>query len=338
MRMLRLPRFLQFTLPAALSFGVILPLALAPAAQAQTEMEAFHWIDFHDQKDAPTVAWVTQEMKSEKWSAIREIGVQWDSALVITTLRGSPQAAPGSDVETAWSISLSRHEVQPLFHGVKLRVVDWTSFAGAMTPELGIAYEDCIDCQASTFFTTVHYSFPDHGWRARWMRGNLGAELVSGAAVEGMVRTQIDGLLSTPDGRQTLATWSHFDYNGAKPAEDYVFTYSVDPSSGLEQTQGLSAKHAGEVMAQICRASTTGEGGAAVDALHAALTRGQDSALCAPYAKPNARSLRRPVTTPPANNRGQSEPPGGRMRRAPVTAPVPATPGPQPQAKPAPKP
>ena len=40
------------------------------------------------------------------------------------------------------------------------------------------------------------------------------------------------------------------------------------------------------------------------------LARGQDSPLCQQIVKP--RYERKPVTTPPANNHGQSEPPGAR--------------------------
>ena len=40
------------------------------------------------------------------------------------------------------------------------------------------------------------------------------------------------------------------------------------------------------------------------------LTRGQDSSLCQPFQKPHWE--RKPVTTPPANNQGQSLPPGAR--------------------------
>ncbi len=269
------------------------------------------------------MAWVTQEMKAEKWSAIREIGVEWDAAVVMTTLRESPQSTPASDVETVWSVSLAKHEVHPLLHGVKLRILDWTSFAGAMMPELGLTYDDCQMCAASTYFTTLHYSYPDHGWRARWMRGEQAAAISSSGAVDGVTRTQLNALLTAPEGRDVLATWSHFDYGKVKPAEDYVFEYSVDPSSGLEQTQGLSGKHADEAMARICQAGGSADSDTPMDALHAALTRGQDSELCRGMkaARPGAKSSRRPVTTPPANNHGQSEPPGKRAKAAkPETA------------------
>ena len=300
--------------------SAMLIMAALPA-YAQTNVEAFHWVDFHDSKDAPTVAWVTQALKAEKWTAIREIGVQWDSALVITSERKTPQSTPPIDAYTVWAVSLAKHEVQPLLHGVNPRILNWTTCGGVyqQAPELPLIYDDCYGCDApSTFFTTLYYNFPAHAWRARWMRGDQAAALWSAAAVEGVTRTQIYGLLTEPPGRDVLATWSHFDYGSAKPAEDFVFEYSVDPASGLEQTQGLSGDHAQKMEERLCRADP-----AQVDPSLAELARGQDSPVCQELtrSKSNTRPIRRPVTTPPANNRGQSAPPGSRPKAAPAATP-----------------
>jgi hypothetical protein len=307
-------------LPLAV-FGIIV---FGPArARAQANVEAFHWVDFHDAKDAPTVAWVTQALKAEKWTAIREIGVQWDSAVVFTSERKTPQSTPPSDTYTVWSVSLAKHEVQPLLHAASPRILNWTTFGGpySQSPELALVYDDCYACDAaSTFFTTLYYNFPAHAWRARWMHGDQAAALWSAGNVDGVTRTQVYGLLTEPPGRDVLATWSHFDYGKAKPAEDFVFEYSVDPSNGLEQTQGLSGKHAEDMMARLCKADP-----AQIDPALAELARGQDSEVCQGVVdtKAKARPGRRPVTTPPANNHGQSTPPG----RAPKTA-APAPPKP----------
>lgn len=285
-------------------------LACVTPSWAQPAIDAFHWVDFHDAKDAPAVAWVTQSLKAEHWTAIREIGVQWDSALVITSERKTPQSTPPTDTYTVWSVSLSKRDVQPLLHGVSPRILNWTTFGGEyqQAPELALVYDDCYACDAaSTFFTTLYYNFKDHAWRARWMRGDQAAALWSSGSVEGVTRTQVYGLLTEPPGRDVLATWSHFDYGKAKPAEDFVFEYSVDPATALEQTQGLSGKHAEEMMMRLCKADP-----AQVDASLAELARGQDSAMCQELTQANskARPGRRPTTTPPANNHGLSSPPG----------------------------
>jgi hypothetical protein len=293
------------------ALALCLGLVTSSTARAQANVEAFHWVDFHDAKDAPTVAWVTQALKAEKWTAIREIGVQWDSAIVITTERKTPQSTPSTDVSTIWSVSLAKHDVQPLVHAVNPHILNWTTFGGAyqQAPELALIFDDCQGCDASTFFTTLYYNFRDHAWRARWMRGDQAAALWTAGTVEGVTRTQIYGLLTEPPGRDVLATWTHFDYGKIKPAEDFVFEYSVDPASALEQTQALSGKDADKMKERLCRADP-----GSVDPALAELARGQDSPLCKSLVldQAKARPTRRPVTTPPANNQGKSLPPGAK--------------------------
>ena len=77
-----------------------------------------------------------------------------------------------------------------------------------------------------------------------------------------------------------------------------LYRYDLDPFSGLERTQLLSGKEADAMKQRLCPAQD-----AAPD-----LARGQDSPLCQQTLKP--RPERKPVTTPPANNHGQSAPPG----------------------------
>ena len=293
-------------------FTLGLLMLTAGQVMAQPAVESFHWVNFHDSKDAQYVTWVTRELTAEKWTEIREIGVQWDSALVITSERQTPQSTPPSDTYTVWSVALSKHAVQPLLHGVNPKILNWTTFGGASSPapELGLVYDDCYGCDApSTFFTTLYYNFTDHAWRARWMRGDQAAALWSAGTVEGVTRTQIYGLLTEPPGRDVLATWSHYDYGKVKPAEDYVFEYSVDPASGLEQTQRLGDPHAQEMEQRLCKADP-----GQVDPALTELARGQDSEVCRQLVPKDAkgRPMRRPVTTPPANNHGQSIPPGSR--------------------------
>jgi len=323
---LRSPTFgVRFSLSGI--FAVSLLLATSLPATAQTEMDAFHWVDFHglrDEKDLAVTQWVTAALRAEKWTAIREIGVEYDAALVITAERASAQATPPSDVYTVWSVSLAKKEVHPLLHGVNPHILDWTNFAGQMQPELGFIYDDCIGCDATTYFTTLYYSFQDHGWRARWVHGDQAAVLKSTGKVEGVDRTAVYGLVTERDGRQVLGRWEHFDYGKAKPAEDYIYQYSVDAANGMEQTQVLGEKHAEAMQLRLCQIDTS-QSGQAEPAL-AELTHGQDSAMCQALVKVNAKPLRRPVTTPPANNHGLSEPPGGRRVAAKPDAAKPSAP------------
>ena len=128
------------------------------------------------------------------------------------------------------------------------------------------------------------------------MRGGQGVPIWNANPLPGVARTQIYAGLAEPNGREMLGTWSHFDYGDVKPAEDFVFRYDLDPMSGLDRTQLLSGKDADAMKQRVCRAG---------DALPG-LARGQDSALCQDLVNPKPE--RKPVTTPPAHNRGQSVP------------------------------
>jgi len=304
------PRYSAFRQLVGASTLAFAFLAWTVPLLAQPDVGSFHWVDFHDTKDAPAIAWVTQNLKAEKWTSIREIGVQWDSALVVTTLRATPQSPPLSDTFTVWSVSLAKKDVQPLLHGASEHILNWTTFGGPyqQAPELALTYNDCYGCDSpSTFFTTLYYNFSAHAWRARWVRGDQAAVLSSGGTVDGVTRTQIYGLLTEPPGRDVLATWTHNDYGSAKPAEDFVFEYSVDPVTALEETEGLSGAHAEAMQLRLCKADP-----GQADPSLAELAHGQDSELCKDLvaAKLKTKPMRRPTTTPPANNHGQAHPAG----------------------------
>ncbi len=115
-----------------------------------------------------------------------------------------------------------------------------------------------------------------------------------------MALTQVYAAIPDADGRGFVAAWRRLDYGRQKPPEDFIYRYDQDPFSHLDRIQQLSGKDAEAIKQQLCLAQDSGSG----------LARGQDSPLCLPFAK--RRPERKPVTTPPANNRGQSVPPGAR--------------------------
>ena len=266
----------------------------------QQAPDNFRWIDFHAQKDQDVVTWVTRSLAVEDWSAIREIAVQYDAALVVTTKRANPQAAATADSFSVWSVSLSNHIVAPVISGVNLRWLDWMRFADGAPEELAVLYDNCRECAANTYFTAFHYDLPTHRWTARWIRGGQGAPLWSANTPPGIQWTQVYAGIAEPNGREFVATWSHFDYDNKKPSSDVVFRYEVDPLSGLERSQQVVGKDADALELRLCRGQ---------DAVPD-LQRGQDSALCRQLIGPIPE--RRPVTTPPANNHGKSAPPGRR--------------------------
>jgi hypothetical protein len=137
-------------------------------------------------------------------------------------------------------------------------------------------------------------------WTARWMRGTQAAPVWTANATPGVALTQIYALLTEPSGRQLMGTWSHFDHGPDQDAVDSIFRYDLDPFSALERTQLLCCKEADQMKQRLCAAQTDVTG----------LARGQDSTLCQLAPKP--RVERKPVTTPPSNNHGQSQPPKAR--------------------------
>jgi hypothetical protein len=290
-------RFASFRL---LPFLIAATLSVAAPLCAQQSPDAFRWIDFHSAKDQNVVAWVRRSLDPEKWTAIREIGVEYDAALVVTTDRATPQSPPSADTFTVWSLSLTSHVVAPLLKGVNLRLLDWMLLADGEPRELGALYDNCNECVASTFLTVFHYDLPHHMWTGRWMRGSQAVPIWTANVTKGVDLSQVYAVLSEPNGRQLVGTWDHFDYGEEKPPEDVLFRYDLDPFSGLERTQILMGKDAEAMKQRLCAAS-----GVAPE-----LARGQDSALCKESPKP--RPARKPVTTPPANNHGQSAPPGAR--------------------------
>ena len=291
---------MRVVLPRHLIVLIAAVLALATSLSAQQAPDNFRWVDFHSAKDQDVVVWVTRSLLPEKWTAIREIGVEYDAALVVTTLRATPQSPANADTFTVWSVSLTSHAIAPLLKGVNLCLLDWMLLADGTPRELGALYDDCSECEPATFITAFYYDRPYHMWTARWMRGSQTVPVWTANPPAGVALTQVYAVLNEPNGRELVGTWSHFDYGKQKPTEDFIYRYDLDPFSRLERTQSLRGKDAEAMKQRLCGAQNVVRG----------LARGQDSPLCQQLVKP--RVERNPVTTPPANNHGQSSPPGAR--------------------------
>jgi len=274
-------------------------LAAASSLFAQQAPENFRWIDFHASKDQDVVAWVTRSLAVGDWTTIREIAVEYDAALVVTTKRATSQSLPNADSFTIWSASLTDHTATPLIRGVNLRWHDWMRFADDAPYELSVLYDDCRDCIANTYFTALHYDVKTHSWLARWIRNGQGVPMYSANTPPGVDWTQAYAAFAEGNGREYIITWSHFDYVSKKPSDDFIYRYDQDPMSGLDRYQPLSGQSAIDMKMRICRGQ---------DAV-AGLTRGQDSEICQKMLPANER---KPVTTPPANNRGKMGLPGAR--------------------------
>ena len=279
---------------------VALAMATVPSPCTAQAPDTFRWIDFHAEDDQDVVVWVTRALDEQKWTTIREIGVQYDAALVITTLRASPQAAPNRDAFSIWSVSLSDRKLTHLVDGANLRLMDWLLLNVGQGRELGLLYDDCSDCQATTYFTAVHYDLRQHTFAGRWMEGEKAVPVWSSNSPLGVTQTQVFAVMADGNGQETLGTWNHLDYGKLKPAEESVYRYDLDPQTNLERTLLLSGKDAAKMKDRLCRAQDAVPG----------LSSGQDSSLCQTSQKPHYE--RKPTTTPPPNNQGQSRPPGAK--------------------------
>jgi len=240
------------------------------------------------------ITWVTRALQVDDWTAIREIGVQYDAALVITSLRAMPQSLPTDDKFTVWSVSLTSHVAAPLLSGVNLRLFDWQRFADGVPEDLTALYDDCRNCSPDTYFTAFYYDVAHHMWGARWINGGQGAPVWNANSASDPAWTQVYAVLAEGDGHLELCTWSHFDYGKEKPPTDVLYRYDRDPLSGLDRTAVLTGEQASAMKLRLCRGQDAVQG----------LARGQDSAVCQDLANP--RTERRPVTQPPPNNRGRS--------------------------------
>jgi hypothetical protein len=285
--------------PRGLLLGLIAALAFAAPLSAQPPTDTFRWVDFHSSQDQSIIVWVTHSLAVEKWSAIREIGVLYDAALVVTTYRAKPDASPSTDTFTIWNASLTSHVIAPLLTGVNLRWFDWERFVEGGGQELTLLYDNCAECPASTYFTALRYDVEHHMWTARWLRGGQAVLVWSATPPSGtgITWTQVYAVMGGADGRTLLATWNHFDYNNKqKRPSDTVFRFDIDPMTNMERTIELTGKDADAMELRLCGGQDTIQG----------LARGQDSALCTTLL--GKQPQRKPVTTPPANNRGQSAP------------------------------
>jgi len=274
---------------------------LAAATSLYAQPDPFRWMGFRgqDQKDQDIVVWVTRALAGENWTAIREIGVEYDAALVVTAQRANPQADPADDAFQIWSVNLTNHALTPLLKGYNLRWLPFVTLTDGGSAEPVILYDNCTACAADTYLTAFHYDLGPHSWAARWMSGGQGVPVGNAKPPASVAWTQIYAGLAEPNGRDLLGTWIHLDYGGQKPADDYVYRYDLDPISRLERTQLLSGKDADAMKQRLCRPGEALPG----------IAHGQDSELCQRLVNP--RPERKPVTTPPAHNRGQSTP-GGR--------------------------
>jgi hypothetical protein len=274
----------------------------SPALRAQS-IENFRWLDLHQpspqqQSDVETI--VARALMNEPYTALREIGyiglppkepatpaakpaatssnvasstskvsVPRDAhLLVITAERTNPSALPEDDVLSVYDVNQRQITATLLLRGPGLRLLGWLRLWREGSPELVATYNDCIDCQRTTFFTTFHIDMKTEQWRMRWPRSTAGAPIFS-EGQEANGGEQVYALLDDEAGRVVLGTWAHFSTHG-RPDTDVVYAYRVEYYGSHEATEPIIGPQARAFEQRLC-------GGQGV---LFGLVDGQDTALC----------------------------------------------------------
>jgi hypothetical protein len=281
-------RWLRF----AVWIGFLSAFLASPALRAQS-IENFRWLDLHQPSDVQTI--VARALMNEPYTALREIGyiglpprettaasaasnvvsnavklqVPRDAhLLVITAERTNPSALPDDDVLSVYDVNQRQITATLLLRGPGLRLLGWLRMWRESSPELVATYNDCVDCQRTTFFTTFHVDLKTHQWQVRWPRSTAGAPIFS-EGQEANGGEQVYALLDDEAGRVVLGTWAHFSTHG-RPDTDIVYAYRVEYYGSHEATEPMVGVQARAFEQRLC-------GGQGV---LFGLADGQDTAIC----------------------------------------------------------
>jgi hypothetical protein len=284
----------QRQLPLTVWIVAFAAFVSAPMLRAQS-IENFRWLDLHQPSDVQTI--VTRALMNEPYTALREIGyiglppkettasretagsnsalstaklaVPRDAhLLVITAERTNPSALPDDDILSVYDVNQRQITATLLLRGPGLRLLGWLRLWREGSPELVATYNDCVECQRTTFFTTFHVDMKTHQWEVRWPRSTAGAPIFS-EGQEANGGQQVYALLDDEAGRVVLGTWAHFSTHG-RPDTDVVYAYRVEYYGSHEATEPMVGTQARAFEQRLC-------GGQGV---LFGLADGQDSALC----------------------------------------------------------
>jgi hypothetical protein len=285
-------------LPPAFWIALVLVFLSSSSARAQS-IENFRWLDLRQPSDVQTI--VARALMNEPYTMLREIGyiglppkepatpakpasaagtsniaantpklpVPRDAhLLVITAERTNPSALPDDDILSVYDVNQRQITATLLLRGPGLRLLGWLRLWREGSPELVATYDDCAECQRTTFFTTFHIDMKTQQWQVRWPRSTAGAPIFS-EGQEANGGQQVYALLDDEAGRVVLGTWAHFSVQG-RPDTDVVYAYRVEYYGSHEATEPMIGTQARAFEQRLC-------GGQGV---LFGLADGQDSALC----------------------------------------------------------
>ena len=246
----------------ALSLAFCASVSVACAAQV---IDGFAWVDL--KTDTQTVARVTGFLSNKPYTALREIALVGQQALVITTLRKDPTANPGNDKFTAYGVSLRDGSVEELLDGTNLKYIDWQKFYDYDTPELLATYDDCAQCKATTFLTAFYIDRKTRRWGARWRREIAGAPLYTADPS----KTYVYALFMNVDQRVVLDTWvSYPEQKKSSRGGEFLFEYRIDTMSDQGTSRPMTGRDVLPVKQRLCLGQNVVFG----------IAGGQDSAAC----------------------------------------------------------
>lgn len=202
---------------------------------------------------------VRRALHDQSITAIREVGIEENYALVMTVSREAGAPTPDYDLWSIYNISLATGKSQLLIGGYGVTLLDWI---GTGNHELALTYYDCWECEAARFFTTLHF-VKGIGWRARWPNKSEAwtvpqpGVLVSTSDIPESSDEQVDlvfAIVATQVNGSGFAvgSWFHKHNVATGKIDDKVERYSIDQSTGLDRTEKLAGQEALKWEQAIC--------------------------------------------------------------------------------------
>jgi hypothetical protein len=248
-------------------------LALSVGANCQLPKD-FHWVDLRHEADV--VSRFSQALGGEEFSAIREIGLLGDSALVFTTLREPGAATPHADRWKVYSVPMDGGAVRMLLTGYELRIMAWMPFLPRERADLAITYMDCFGCEPTVIFTALHYE-SGQGWRARWPNQDSpdipGIQLASsdwGIPYDEDLVDQVWASMGPLAGPASIGTWYHSVHVKTGKVSSVTMKFRVDPATGKEESLTLHGADAVAWQKKLCKPTDA----------HSEILGGQESQSC----------------------------------------------------------
>jgi hypothetical protein len=259
----------------ALSLMAVICFTLLQRNQAQLPA-GFSWVNL--ESNAPVMAKVRNAFGGESITAIREVGVEGDFALVVTASRQGG-VVPAGDEWRVYSISLQSGRKQLLVRGYRLEMLEWL---GAGNRELAITYDSCYGCEPEMMFTTLHLD-GRLGWAARWkVEGLTDSSPQPGVGVVADLVadpddfedvTQVFGLIVEQSGGFAAGSWVRTRNLKTGKVTDQVERFTVDPATEGNRVEHLVGDAAVRWERALCKPSKPSQ-------YLSAPSLGQDSAAC----------------------------------------------------------